>query len=206
MLFGLRHPSVIGGDNQQCEIDRTDARDHVLHEILVSRHINKADVVCDLLPITHTRHLKMRKTQIDRDSARFFFRQAIRISSSERFDKRTFPVIDVTRRRQNEIELHYASASRNTRARSSSCRGKIVRRSILKRSPPMYPTTGIDAVRKRAAKSPNEKFRGKISSVTESITDFGNVPPPTCALPFPTLIFAGNPSSALKIFSARSRN
>ena len=44
MLLGLRHPSIVGGDDQQREVDRTDAGHHVLHEVFVARHIDDADV------------------------------------------------------------------------------------------------------------------------------------------------------------------
>ena len=42
MLLGLRHPAIVGRDDQQREVDRADARDHVLHEILVARHVDDA--------------------------------------------------------------------------------------------------------------------------------------------------------------------
>src|SRR5438105_13063756 len=43
MLFGLRHPTVVGRDNEQREIDRPDASDHIFHEILVAGHIDDAN-------------------------------------------------------------------------------------------------------------------------------------------------------------------
>ena len=42
MLFRLRHPAVIRRDDKQREIDRAYARDHVLHEIFVTGHIDDA--------------------------------------------------------------------------------------------------------------------------------------------------------------------
>ena len=39
MLFRLRHPAVVGRDDEQGKINRPDARDHVLNEVLVPRHI-----------------------------------------------------------------------------------------------------------------------------------------------------------------------
>src|SRR5207302_1413036 len=46
MLFRLRHPSVVGGNNEKREINRANAGDHVANEIFMTRHINNADVKC----------------------------------------------------------------------------------------------------------------------------------------------------------------
>ena len=43
MFFGLRHPAVVRRDNDQCQIDRADTRDHVLYEIFVPRHVNDTE-------------------------------------------------------------------------------------------------------------------------------------------------------------------
>ncbi len=40
MLFRLRHPAIVGRDDQQRQINRAHARDHILHEIFVARHVN----------------------------------------------------------------------------------------------------------------------------------------------------------------------
>ena len=40
MLFRLRHPPIVSRDNQQGEVDRSDARDHVLDEVFVARHVD----------------------------------------------------------------------------------------------------------------------------------------------------------------------
>ena len=44
MLFGLRHPAVIGRNDKQREINRADARDHAADEIFVAGHIDNACV------------------------------------------------------------------------------------------------------------------------------------------------------------------
>ena len=57
----------------------------------------------------------MREAKLDCDLSRFFFRQAIGISSGERLDKRALAVIDVTGGRENEMFLHdLASRVRDT--------------------------------------------------------------------------------------------
>ena len=44
MLFGLRHPTVVGCNNQEREIDRSNSGDHVADEIFVSWNIDNAAV------------------------------------------------------------------------------------------------------------------------------------------------------------------
>ena len=43
MLLGLRHPAVVGGHDEQREVDRADARDHIFHEVFVARYIHDAE-------------------------------------------------------------------------------------------------------------------------------------------------------------------
>jgi len=74
------------------------------------------------------------KTQINGDSARFLLGQSVRISSGQRFYQRAFAVIDVARCGNDEIPSgHFAHAALIARMTTSSCCGKIVRRSSLNR-------------------------------------------------------------------------
>ena len=43
MLFRLRHPTVVGRNDKEGEVDRADTGDHVLHEIFVARDIDYPD-------------------------------------------------------------------------------------------------------------------------------------------------------------------
>jgi hypothetical protein len=101
MLLGLRHPAIVSGDDEQCEIDRADARHHVLHEVLVARHVDDAhvdgrSVVSGFSRTSRWRfQLEMREAKIDRDASRFLLRQAIGIGACERLDQRALPMIDV---------------------------------------------------------------------------------------------------------------
>ena len=58
MLLGLRHPAVIRRHHEQRQINRTDAGDHVLHEILVTGNINDAQVVGHASRAWVPRHLR----------------------------------------------------------------------------------------------------------------------------------------------------
>ena len=44
MFLGLRHPPVVRGHHKQGQVNRADAGHHVLHEILVARDIDDAQV------------------------------------------------------------------------------------------------------------------------------------------------------------------
>ena len=46
--------------------------------------------------------LKLRKAQLDRDSAQLFFGQAIGVGAGERTNKRALAVVDVSCRRKDE--------------------------------------------------------------------------------------------------------
>ncbi len=67
MFFGLRHPTVICRHHEQREIDRAHAGDHVLHEILVSRHVDNTDVVA-FSRLVRRWQLKMRETKLNRNA------------------------------------------------------------------------------------------------------------------------------------------
>ncbi len=83
VLLRLRHPAVVGRDNEQRQIDRTDAGDHVFHEIFVTGNIDDPQVVAR--------------------AARGRVRRAVRIDAGERFDERALAVVHVTGGGDNEM-------------------------------------------------------------------------------------------------------
>src|SRR5438874_10107493 len=121
MFFCLRHPPVISCDNEQREIDRTDACDHVLDEILVPRHVHDPDTEQPLGGMK----LQLRKTQLDRDAAQLFFGEAIGIDTGERTDERALAVINMPGRREDEPHQFHCAAERSALTTSASCRGKM---------------------------------------------------------------------------------
>src|SRR5438067_12463617 len=100
MLFGLRHPTVVGCNNQEREIDRSDSGDHVADEIFVSWNIDNPDVNLFAL---RSGEIEFGKSEIDRNATSFFFRQTIRIGSSQRFDERALAMVDMAGGGENEI-------------------------------------------------------------------------------------------------------
>ena len=88
VLSRLRHRPVIGGDDQQHEVDASGARYHVVDEALVTGHIHKAERADSC-------HGAIREAEIDRDAARFFLGQPIGIDTGQRTHQRRLAVIDV---------------------------------------------------------------------------------------------------------------
>src|SRR5207249_10091949 len=102
MLFSLRHPAVVSGNNHKREIDRADTRNHVSNKIFVTGYIDDSNVE----PLfVRPGKSQLCETEIDCDLPLLFLGQPIRINSRERFDKRAFAVIDVTGSRENEMFL-----------------------------------------------------------------------------------------------------
>ena len=76
------------------QVDAADAREHVLDEPLVSRHIDEGEVdPVDLL---------VREAEIDGDPAGLLFLQPVRVGSRQRQHERALPVIDVPRRADDD--------------------------------------------------------------------------------------------------------
>ncbi len=89
MLPGLRHRSLVGGDDQQQEVDPGGAGQHVLDEVLVAGDIDH-------------RYLQLRivggkasEAEVDRDPPLAFLLPPVGVDTGESFDKRRLAVIDV---------------------------------------------------------------------------------------------------------------
>jgi hypothetical protein len=95
MFFGLGHPAIIGGHQQQHGIDAEQPRRHVVDELFVPGHIHDA--------YGFTRgQLEPGETQVDSHAALFFFGQAVGINAGKRFDKAGFAVVNVPGSAQGE--------------------------------------------------------------------------------------------------------
>ena len=91
MLAGLRHRPVVGGDDQQDEIDADGAREHVVHETLMAGHVDEAQGL-------RTVDGSIGEADIDGDAARLLFGQTVGIDPRERPNQRRLAVIDVAGR------------------------------------------------------------------------------------------------------------
>ena len=92
MLARLRHRAVVCRHHQQREIDAGDARQHVSHKALVTRHIHKAN---DPRRIARARQRQIREAQINRHATCALFRQAVGVDAGQRANERGFAMIDM---------------------------------------------------------------------------------------------------------------
>ena len=92
MLARLRHRPIVGGDDQQQEVDAGSAGEHVVDQLLVAGHIDEAEHIVSIFAI---RQGRIGVAEIKRDAARLLFRQTIGIDAGERLHQRGLAVVDV---------------------------------------------------------------------------------------------------------------
>src|SRR5712671_5119573 len=102
MLLGLRHPSIIGSDNEECQVDRADAGDHIFYEVFVAWYVNDSKLERGISG-RGCGQLQVRKAKVDGDSSRFFFGKAVGINSGERLNQSTLAMIHVARGSNDEM-------------------------------------------------------------------------------------------------------
>ena len=88
MLARLRHRPVVGRHHEHDMVNAGGAGEHVADQLFVARHIDEAEhaAVCRCF---------VRKAQVDRDAARFFFLQPVGVDAGERLDQRGFAMVDM---------------------------------------------------------------------------------------------------------------
>ena len=89
MLQRLRHDAVVGGDDQQREIDAARAGQHRVDEALVARHVDEAENAPALDRL-------IGEAEIDGDAARLLLFQPVAVDAGERFDQGRFAMVDMT--------------------------------------------------------------------------------------------------------------
>jgi hypothetical protein len=95
MLAGLGFDSLIGSNDEQNKVDSAYSRQHVAHEALVARDIDKAQA--QALTIWRG-YFQVRKSQVNCYSAAFFLFQAVGVDAGHSLDERCLAVIDVAGR------------------------------------------------------------------------------------------------------------
>jgi hypothetical protein len=88
VLACLRHGAIVGRNDQEHEVDPSRAREHVVHQSLVTGHVHEAQHAA-------IRHWRVGIPEIERDPARFLFRQAVGIDPGERLHQRGLAMVDV---------------------------------------------------------------------------------------------------------------
>ena len=89
VLARLRHHALVGRHHQDHQIDAAQPRQRVVHEALVTGHVDEAelDVALD----------QMREPDVDGDAADALLLPAIAVDAGERLDQRGLAVVDVPR-------------------------------------------------------------------------------------------------------------
>ena len=88
VLESLRHDPVVGGHDQEREIDSGNACEHIANESLVAGHVDEADEA-------PARQCQSGKAEVDRHSAFALFREVRCVRSGQRLDDRRLSVIDM---------------------------------------------------------------------------------------------------------------
>ena len=90
VLARLRHDALVRRDDERDEVDAVRARQHVLHEALVARHVNEPDA--------HVAEVEFRKPEVNRDAATLLLRQTVGVHARQRAHQSRLPVVNVSRR------------------------------------------------------------------------------------------------------------
>ena len=153
VLGGLRHPTLVRGDDEHRHVDGADPGEHVLDEPHMAGHVDEAD------------HLtagqgREREAEVDREAARLLLREAIRVRAGERENERRLPVVDVARSGNDpHVRPIQPTATSSAAVSRSSSAGSTVRRSQITRSVSMRAITPV-ARRSRTTRSGAASFDG----------------------------------------------
>lgn len=98
MLTRLGHDRLVGGNDQQRQVNSADTSQHVLDKVLVPGHIHDADV-----PTTGKRDPG--KAQVDRHLSKLLFAEAIRVDAGQCPHQTRLAVIDMAGRAYDEHGL-----------------------------------------------------------------------------------------------------
>ena len=117
VLARLRHDALVGRDHHGDDVDAGRARDHVLDELLVPRHVDDADVLA-------VREVEVREAEVDRHPALLLLVQAVGVDAGERLDQRRLAVVDVPGGAQYDL-FHGVRVSESVRCKVLSVKLKL---------------------------------------------------------------------------------
>ena len=104
MFFGLGHPGVIGGDDEDGEVDGSNAGDHVVDEVGVAGDIDDADL--EGVVSGRSGEGEVSEAELDGDAALLFFGEAVRVGAGESLDEGGLAVVDVAGGSDNVVAGH----------------------------------------------------------------------------------------------------
>src|SRR5471032_1602100 len=167
MLDGLRLDALCGRDDQERRIDADGAGQHVVHEALVARHVDEAQ-----LPAVA--EVAVGIAEVDRDAARLLFLEAVGIDAGQRFDQCSLAVVDVPRGADDQgVSSASCAAKADSSAPLSSLSVRMSNRSV---SSSMRPITGMG--RRRKASASRSRPLPLIDSANDDSRSTGSAPEP----------------------------
>ncbi len=98
VLARLRHDGVVGGDDEEGEIDAGGAGEHVLDEAFVAGHVHDAEV--------EGRQVEVGEADVDGDAAGLLFGEAVAVDAGEGLDERGLAVVDVAGGAEDQVAGH----------------------------------------------------------------------------------------------------
>ena len=98
VFASLRHDGIVGGDDEQGEIDAGRPGEHVLDEALVAGHVHDAEA--------ERRQIEVGEADVDGDAAGLFFGEAVAVDAGQRLDERGLAVVDVAGGAEDQVACH----------------------------------------------------------------------------------------------------
>ena len=95
MLAGLRHDGLVRRDDEQRQVDAADSGKHVVHEPLVPRHVDDADLVAAGQP-------EPCEAQVDGHPAFLLLAETVRVDAGQCLNEGGLAVVNMTCRADNE--------------------------------------------------------------------------------------------------------
>ena len=105
MLTGLRHDALVGRHDQHGDVDSPHAGQHVLHEALVTGHVDDLDREPAGL-------LQKGEAEVDGDPSGLLFGQPVGVDTGQGLDEGGLAVIDVPRGADDDVFGHDGRGSR----------------------------------------------------------------------------------------------
>jgi hypothetical protein len=121
MFIGLGHDAVVGGDDEEKDVDGGGAGDHVADEVAVSGDIDDADEAAVGGGVAGGGggvEGAGREAEVDAHAAGFFLGEAVGVAAGEGFDEGSFAMIDMAGGADDAVE-YGASHARSSTLRSS---------------------------------------------------------------------------------------
>ena len=112
VLAGLWHRAVVGGDDDEGEVDAAGAGEHVVHQPLVAGHVDEADHA------VAGRHVG--EAEVDGDAAGLLLLQPVGVDAGQRAHQAGLAVVDVARGADDHRAGSGSGASAARRARAAA--------------------------------------------------------------------------------------